>query len=276
MPPPRIDLGFCWIFGELPPEEGLSRLREAGFDGVELWPEALWRWGAERWAKALAASGLRCLQLCPYFDFVHGAAALEKSRLELDAFSRAARIVGCSRIRVFTGPPWGEGVVGGAEASPGQWEAATSSLRAFCDRGSAGVPPLEFCLECHEGSLMEDSPSARRLLDGVARPNLTINLQLPLLGEPWETSLAALAPMTTHIHIHNWTTGLGEGELTFLDEGGFDWEPVVRAIVERGRGDSLTLSVEHAGHGGRHDPWETARRDGAFLRELRARVLPRS
>ena len=119
---------------------------------------------------------------------------------------------------------------------------------------------------------MEDSPATLRLLRGVDRPNLTTNLQLPLVKEDWTVSVAALSHTTTHIHIHNWTEDLGVGDLTFLEEGKFDWEPVVRHLV-KDLGRSVCLSVEHADHGKRHDPWETAQHDGPYLRELRERIL---
>jgi sugar phosphate isomerase/epimerase len=262
-----IQLGFCWSFPGPPTVEALRRLRECGFDGIELWPDRLREGGAGAWATALQAAGLRTLQLCPYFNFMEGEAVIHQSRGMLSEFLDAARLLDCKRLRVFTGPPWGRGVVGARQATPQQWADAVMSLREFCDR--AAVEQVELCLECHEGSLMEDSPSTLRLLREVGRPNLTTNLQLPLVGESWEESVDALAATTTHVHIHNWTQGLGVGDLTFLGEGPFDWKPALRAILARGCG-SLTLSVEHADHGQRHDPWETARRDGRYLNELRA------
>ncbi len=260
-----IDLGFCWVFPEsCTPEEGLGRLREYGFDGVELWPQALDYFGAERWARALREQGMRCLQLCPYFNFVAGPAKLEESREILFRFLEAAALLECRRIRVFTGPPWGQGVVGAGMATAEQWQSAIDGLREYC-----GIAPrIEFCLECHEGSLMENSVSALRLLRAVDRPNLTTNLQLPLLEEGWEESVAQLAPYTTHIHIHNWTEGFGAGEVTFLGEGAFDWT-VVLEILLRKYGRPLCLSVEHPDHGGKDDPWETARRDAETLGDWR-------
>ncbi len=115
---------------------------------------------------------------------------------------------------------------------------------------------------------MEDSTATLRLLHGVDRSNLTTNLQFPLRDELWPISVAALASTTTHVHIHNWTEGLGQGDLTFLEEGAFDWMPVIAALLASEPGP-LALSVEHADHGGRHAPWETARRDGAYLQRLR-------
>ena len=263
----RIEIGFCWPFSSLEPTEDLNRLRDCGFDGIELWPHHLDEGGTVAWASALKATGMRALQLCPYFNFMGGEPTIARSREILAKFLAAARILECSRLRVFTGPPWGEGVVGAHAATARQWQDAISSLIEFCD--IAARQNVELCLECHGGSLMEDSPSTLRLLREVNRPNLTTNLQLPLLKEDWKFSVESLGRTTTHIHIHNWTLGLDKGDLTFLEEGVFDWAPVVRALAGNGR-ESLTLSVEHTDHGKRHDPWETARRDGLYLNRLRS------
>jgi sugar phosphate isomerase/epimerase len=269
----RIDFGFCWCFPNLKPTEDLKRLRDCGFDGIELWPDPINSLGASTWAAALKATGMRALQLCPYFNFMGGETTIARSREMLTKFLADAKTLDCSRLRVFTGPPWGEGVVGAHQATAQQWEDSIRSLREFCD--IAAAQNVELCLECHEGSLMEDSPSALRLLHGVNRPNLTTNLQIPFVNEHWKVSVESLGPTTTHIHIHNWTQDLGKGDLTFLGEGAFDWEPVVRALSRNGR-ESLTLSVEHADHGQRHDPWETARRDGIYLNALRSKVAKTS
>jgi sugar phosphate isomerase/epimerase len=269
----HIELGFCWSFPGLEPTDGLKRLRECGFDGIELWPDSLEERGAAFWNTALKAAGLRVLQLCPYFNFMGGEPTIARSREILIKFLADARILECSRLRVFTGPPWGDGVVGAHQATARQWADAIFSLREFCD--IAGQQNVELCLECHEGSLMEDSPSALRLLHEVNRPNLTTNLQLPLVKEDWKISVESLARTTTHIHIHNWTMGLGEGDLTFLGEGAFNWKPVVCALSGT-RSDSLALSVEHVDHGQRHDPWETARRDGIYLNQLRSSLTEKS
>ena len=256
-----MEIGFCWpVTGEMSPEEGLRQLKAAGFGGIELWPGTLGRFGAARWAKALEVVEMKCFQLCPYFDFVSGAEKFAESREILERFLDAASQLDCDRLRVFTGPPWGVGVVGARDATDEQWHSAIAGLQMFCDL----APEMEFCLECHEGSLMEDSPSTLRLLHAVGRSNLTTNLQLPLGGEEWSHTLEMLGNFTTHMHIHNWTGGFGRGELTYLCEGLFDWEPVLKTLQER----PLCVSVEHADHGGLHDPWETARRDGPFLCKL--------
>ena len=54
-----IDLGFCWRFPNDSPENALPRLRDYGFDGVELWPDALKQHGTARWQQSLAAKPRR-------------------------------------------------------------------------------------------------------------------------------------------------------------------------------------------------------------------------
>jgi sugar phosphate isomerase/epimerase len=266
---PRISLAFCWCFAdEVTPEVGLAHLSRYGFTAIELWPPALRRWGVARWRAALQASGMACVQLCPYFDFVHGPVGVEMGRSVLNEYLDAARELGCRRLRTFTGPPWGRWMVGPKDADEQQWQDTIDGLQLFCDH--AAQDGVELCLECHDGSLMEDSPATERLLQGVSRTNLTVNLQLPLVGETWETSVQRLGRHCTHIHIHNWAEGFGVGPWTRLSEGQGDWEPPLRAILAINGGD-LCLSLEHATHGGR-DPFTAAQVDGPWLQALRQRL----
>ena len=161
-------------------------------------------------------------------------------------------------------PPWGPHQVRAAAASEAVWTEAASALAEYADM--AAGQGVELCLECHEGSLMEDAATTRRLLDAVNRPNLTVNLQLPLVDEGWERSVAALGRHTTHIHIHNWTEGLGRGALTGVGQGVFDWRPVLVALAALG--SHPVLSLEHLDHGGRDDPWVTAATDAPVLKRL--------
>ena len=60
--------------------------------------------------------------------------------------------------------------------------------------------------------------------------------------------------------------------ITFLSDGEFDWQPVVRALV-RDYGRRVCLSIEHPRHNDRDSSWETVRRDGPFLAALRTAVM---
>ena len=62
---------------------------------------------------------MRCLQLCPYFNFVSGPEELARTRRIFADCLAAAAALDCQRLRVFTGPPWGAGVVGAKDATPG-------------------------------------------------------------------------------------------------------------------------------------------------------------
>lgn len=264
----RIDIGLCLV-GAVEPASAARAVREAGLDGVELWPAALSQGGAAAWRDALDAESLKCLQLCPYFDFMGGLESIRRSAHELDEYLKAAQVLGTRKLRAFTGPAWGPNTVRASSATAEQWRDTIEGLRILCD--SAG-DQVELCLECHEDSLIEDSESVLRVLEGVDRPNLTVNLQLPLRDEDWFVSLDRLSKFTSHAHVHNWTGRPGSSDLTWLDAGTFDWEPVVETVVVY-RGRDMCLSIEHADHGRGDNIWDTARRDGAYLRALRDRVL---
>jgi sugar phosphate isomerase/epimerase len=271
MPSHAIVLGFCWCFpADVTPAAGLALLRDAGYEAIELWPDALHRFGPAAWRRALDDAGMTCAQLCPYLDVVHGPVTTEMSRAVLRDALAAAAILSCSKIRTFTGPPWGPWMVGARDATPTQWTEAAAGMRALADLAAAAG--VELCLECHEGSLMEDAPSTLRLLAAVDRSNLTVNLQLPLRDEPWQTSVAALGGRCTHVHIHNWRDGFGRGDWVRLSDGAGDWTAPLRAIRGANGNAPLCVSLEHANHDGR-DPAQTARQDGPWLHALRDRVL---
>jgi sugar phosphate isomerase/epimerase len=268
--PPGIDLAYCFDFADTEPEPALHRLKSYGFQGIELWPRWIESFGIDRWSLALRETGMTCFQLCPYFDFVHGDEGIDASRAELRRFLEYAEIVECRRLRAFTGPVAPDRAVGAAQATPEQWASAIAGLRDFCD--AAAPRGVELCLECHEGMLTETSAGALRLIEGVGRPNLTTNLQLPLQDEGWEDSIAALGRYTTHLHLHNWIGPMVLENSTFLSAGEFDWEPALRRLA-RDWGRRVCVSLEHSTHCRKHDSWETAERDGPFLRALRQRVM---
>lgn len=261
-------IAVCWAFGDTTPEEGIPRLADHGVEAIELWPSELRRFGVQRWKQALDRSGLRCVQLCPYFDFVHGPVGVEMGRSVLAEFLAAAAELDCTRLRAFTGPPWGSFRVSAAATTDEQWNATVAGLGEYAD--AAGQRGVELCLECHHDSLIEDVPSVLRLLHAVGRSNLLVNLQLPLARGTWEEAVDGLGPHTTHLHMHNWSDGFNRGPLTYLCEGVIDWEPILNRLAALGR--RPCLSLEHPSHDGMHDPWETVRRDAPWLRALRDRV----
>ena len=177
--------------------------------------------------------------------------------------------LGTPLLRVFTGKPWGDGVIGPDDATPAQWDAAIAGLQRVCDM--AAPYGVRYALECHTGSLMEDTPNTLRLLQGVDRPNLGVNLQLPLKDghEPIDVSLAALGRFTWHMHAHNFSA-IPNGTQLPLAEGVLDYPALLTRLMADGFAGYV--SIEHATYGGARDPWAIAAQEGAYLQQVRAQL----
>ncbi|HEX4806644.1 MAG TPA: sugar phosphate isomerase/epimerase, partial [Conexibacter sp.] len=117
---------------------------------------------------------------------------------------------------------------------------------------------LEVSLELHEGTLLDRGERAVRLLDGVAAPNLGVNLDIgnlvrvpgPLV-EPWQATLAACLGRINYWHLKNYVrleqpaTGLALSAPCGLADGEIDYRTAIERAVEAGyRG---ALCIEHYG-----------------------------
>ncbi|HEY3377914.1 MAG TPA: sugar phosphate isomerase/epimerase [Armatimonadota bacterium] len=260
-------IGFCY------PAEcsatlkaDFARLKAMGYDGVELWDQTLQQVDFSLVEDAYQTSGLSCAQLCPYFNFVDGQALWDESLRIAERYINWSERLDKPLLRVFTGKPWGEGVVGPDDATPAQWDAAIAGLQRVCDM--AQPYGVRFALECHTGSLMEDTPNTLRLLQGVNRPNLGVNLQIPLKDglEPVELSLAHLGRYTWHMHAHNYRS-IPNGEQCLLGEGVMDYSSILSRLLSDGF--SGYVSIEHASYGGTRDPFEVAALEAKYLLQLR-------
>jgi sugar phosphate isomerase/epimerase len=260
-------LGFCYPIEWSPADlkDNLIRLKALGYEGVELWHKDLIASDLAILSGLFEEIGIACAQICPYFDFVHGSLAWEESLRLADEYIAWARQLGKPLIRVFTGPG-----VGAASATEEHWQAAISGLQQICDL--AAPHGIQLALECHAGSLMEDSPSTLRLLQGVKRNNLGVNLQLPLMNgnEPIEVSLESLGQYTCHTHAHNYTS-LNGGHFRPLGQGVLDYHDIISRLTTKGFNGYV--SIEHASYEGTCDPWETARIEAEYLTGLRRRLL---
>jgi len=258
-------LGFCYSWDTSDPEPHFARLRALGYDGVELDDATFKAFSARKWATALTNSGLECAQLCPGFDFVHGQVAWDASLQKAEEYVNCAQELGKPLIRVLTCSPESSAAVGPREATPAQWEAAITGIQRICDMGAGA--DICFALECHNGTLMEDSASALRLLHGVDRPNLGVNLHLPLGrgAEPVEESLRRLGAHTVHVHAHNYTS-LVDGERVPLGDGALDYEAILSALVADGFNGYV--SIEKPNHGGTWDAWVVASHEAVYLLAL--------
>ncbi len=261
-----IHSSFCYCFkGDF--ADNLKKIADCGFEAVEIWASELESRPIEETAKALQNAGLKCSQICPYFNFVHSMDEWQES-IELGLrYIEYSRALGNPLIRVFTGPLKESERVCGIDATPEQWDAAIRGLAALC--GEAEKYGVRFCLEVHPGTLAEDSHTTLKLINGVKSPSLVTNPQIPLRDEdPWY-SLGRLAGHIAHFHAHNWSDRL-DGTMVPLAEGIFDWESYLKmALID---GFDGYVSIEHAGASGGGDPWKAARIDGPYLRELAAKL----
>lgn len=260
-----IHPSFCYCFKEGDFTDNLKRLADCGFEGVEIWSYDLEARSIEETAQALSDSGIKCSQICPYFNFVESFDDWHESMEIGMRYIEYARALENPLVRVFTGPMAQERRVSGRTATIEQWDAAMRGLALLC--AEAEKHDVRFCLEIHPGQLMEDSHSALKLINAVRSPSLVVNPQIPLMDEdPWY-SLGRLAGHIGHFHAHNWSDEIG-GTITFLPRGIFDWETYLRKALRDGFDGYV--SIEHAPAIG--DPWEVAEVNGAYLRELAGKL----
>ncbi|HEY3398869.1 MAG TPA: sugar phosphate isomerase/epimerase family protein [Armatimonadota bacterium] len=257
-----IKSAFCYVFGLDNLREKILRVKAEGdFDGIEFWHNIVRDADKDRLREYCDEAGLAIAQVCPYFDFTAGPAECDRT-LELGrAYIQIAQTLGNPLIRVFTGH------VKDTDATPEQWQAAFSGLQTLCDE--AADFGVRFCLEIGHG-LMFSSASVLRLLEGVDRPNLGVNIQVLLEGEDLWYTLEQLGPYAIHMHAHNWVGRLGGHELTFLGSGLLDYEEFLTKLL--GHGYDGYISSEHVDHYAKHDPWVTAAVDGRTLAALKKKL----
>jgi 3-dehydroshikimate dehydratase len=239
-------------------DDALDVLRSIGYDAVEFWHPYLVETDLNALKRRLADLGLEVSQICPYFDFTESRRDFLASCDVARRYVEYASILDCRLVRVFTGH------VASADATEEQYRQAVEGLRIVCDLGRESVP--FFALETHPGSLMDTSRATLRLLADVDRPNLKVNLQIPLgSGDSCEDvfeSARLLGRHTTHIHAHNW---VGDpSRLTFLGEGDYDFRKFIRILNEEGFDGNI--SIEHGSHHGSKDPYLVARHEIEYLK----------
>lgn len=262
--------GFCYSWEADEAAYYFSRLKTLGYDGVELWQQVIEALPFSQWEDIFAETEIACAQLCPYFNFVDGVQLWDESMLLAKKYIDYSVRLGNPLIRVFTGKPWGNDVVGPDIATEAQWQAATSGLQTICDMA---LPyGVRFALECHTGSLMEDTPNTLRLLQGVARPNLGVNLQLPLKNglEPIEYTIKHLGQYCMHMHAHNYSNITDMGNLLPLEEGVMRYPDILSRLLEMGFDGYV--SIEHPTHHGKRDAWEIAVIEAEYLLRLRRNI----
>jgi sugar phosphate isomerase/epimerase len=253
-------MGFGWT--QEVAERCIQVAGRLGYDGIDLWKQYLDTADLAWVRETCAAQGLQIVQICPYFDFTSSQASASESMREAETFIGYAQTLGASYIRTYTG------ITPSADADDAMWDRCVKSLREACDMAAASE--VKLLLETHQvihsgPCLTDTSPTTIRLLELVDRPNLTLAIQTPLVGETPEYTARKLGRYAAQIQAHNWigATESTWGQLTFLDAGDLDFAEYLRIL--RGEGFDGWISVEHANH----HPWkETAAHEIAYLQDL--------
>jgi hypothetical protein len=153
--------------------DDLSRIipliAEAGYDGIELHPSHLdGKTDTElRAIKGLLDQhGLAVPLISPYFNFTKNAERAEESMAKARLALHQARILGAEGIRTFTGGDRS------ADADSEQWQRCVDCLQELADVSQSDG--IHWCLHTHDWNLVDNAPSCLRLLDLVARKNVTL------------------------------------------------------------------------------------------------------
>jgi len=181
-------------------ETALAAVAQAGYVGIEIWQPHVQRHLDEGDTLAslralLERHRLTVPMLSGYYDL---AQRPEESLEALSEHAEQAAALQAPLLRMFTG--------GGpsAEASPATWDAVIAALEQACD--SVAPLGLAIALETHHGNLHDTTTSTLRLLEGVSRPNLVVNLDiynLFAIGEDPREALARLRPHVCMVHLKN-------------------------------------------------------------------------
>lgn len=252
--------GFClhgaWLV-ERP--ELLQVLDEVDCEGVEIWPAAFDTVGLEGVQKTIAKHRFAVAALNPYLDFTASEESWQESVEMARAYLDYAAALGCDRVRTFTNKM---GTFATSdEAEPIHWQRAISGIGEVAD--AAAPLGISCVLEVHygDGQLYDSSEATLRVLEGVGRPNVIVNLQPPLRGEDPMESAERLGPHVQHLHAHNWHGGWGHFD--YLNSGEVDFPGFLDLL--RGHGFDGWISIEHASY---RDTLEIARHEIPYLREL--------
>lgn len=256
-----------------------SFIDSVGYDAVEVWGNHLPEDadGLAGLAEHLRLLGMRVSMISPYFDLTGDEGAREKSLQRLNHLLEAAGVLGSPLIRVFTG------LVGSAEATADQWQAAARCLRAMGERSRERG--IRLALETHPRTLVDCVPSAQRLLALVDHPAVGLNLDIYHMWEIHGDAVWVLELLAPHVmHVHAKNARLSEDQrrqanhpllhdkqargrfpgVTSLAEGDMKYQLFLESLQRRRLNGYV--SVEWFGE----EPEEAARRELAYLKRVRA------
>jgi sugar phosphate isomerase/epimerase len=143
---------------------------------------------------------------------------------------------------------------------------------------------IEISLEVHDGTIVDNSASALRMLEIVDRPNVGVNPDVKNMlrakeipDESWEGFFESLAPHTNYWHcknvhrIHVPQIGYSTLLYTSLSEGDINYRFAVETMLEAGYNGCMTIEGAVTG-----DQLDSDRRCLAYCRSLIDELVPKN
>lgn len=222
----------------------IPMLAKIGYDGIEIWGNHLTDNGSDipELASCLIKHNMSVPMISPYFNVTGNAGEWDKTLAAAQSCFDYAAALNAPLIRVFTG------FLGSDEVDPGLLQLADDRLARLCDL--AAEKNLNLALETHPRTLVDNVPAICRLLSAVARPNLSLNLDIYHMWEVHEDPLwiwGQLREHVKHVHAKNAVIPPSNGEeyplfhdkqgrqeidgVSYLDSGNMEYEPFITALI---------------------------------------------
>ncbi|MDE0427850.1 MAG: sugar phosphate isomerase/epimerase [Candidatus Poribacteria bacterium] len=232
----------------------LSKVKEIGFDGIELPAMNLPDTEVANLRSELEGAGVPCVAIRGGGGAAHPRVAAANKRSMINAVEFAAKVgAGVVNSTVTTPPrdPNGKGTYRGESVSQGSSRLATNAdyeRTAGAVSEVAGVAAdlgVELSIEIHQNSIADNSWSALHLLELIDAPNVGINPDLgniywtyDIPEESCEDAIAVLAPHVNYWHCKSlYRVHLPDQELAIyvqvpLPDGEIDYRFAISALVE--------------------------------------------
>jgi 3-dehydroshikimate dehydratase len=185
-------------FRELTPAQIIALAAEAGLRSIEWGGDVHVPHGDLTAAQRVAGlTGDAGLEVSAYGSY-YRAAGQQSTGVDFESVCKTAVAVGAPIIRVWAG------AVGSSQADLAVRRAVREDLQNACDK--AATDGIEVSLEFHGGTLADTSEAAIRLVDEVARPNLSTYWQPPNGVETAECvrGLQSMLRHVRNVHVFHW------------------------------------------------------------------------
>ncbi|CAG7627768.1 sugar phosphate isomerase/epimerase family protein [Paenibacillus allorhizosphaerae] len=228
-----------WIFGDEPLERTLARLRDAGYEGIELTGEPD-RLHVPELKRLLGVYGLGCTSICGIYTSERDLSSSESRKREQGiAYVRAcidlASDVGASHVIVVPSPV---GKLAPESTREAEWGYAAASLReAGAYASQRGVRIAVEALNRYETHLINKLDEATRLVKEVGSPHVKLMADLFHMNIEERNICQSLKDSAEHlIHVH-----IADNTREAAGRGQTDWASVMRTLQALGYQGPVTM-----------------------------------